>query len=78
MTRTGVMANAEEVAELKQLATYAAQTPVITPGMGVPDAASLAWERCRKRTHEIALSHGLPEIPGYYGIDLENGEFVRA
>jgi len=28
--------------------------------------------------HKLALSHGLPEIPGYYGCDLQTGEFVKA
>jgi len=28
--------------------------------------------------HKIALSHGLPEIKGYYGCDLITGEFVKA
>lgn len=28
--------------------------------------------------HEIALSHDLPEIPGYYGCDLTNGEFLSS
>ena len=29
-----------------------------------------------KECHAIALKHGLPEIPGYYGIDM-NRQFVR-
>ena len=29
-------------------------------------------------THRIALAHGLPEIPGYYGCDLRTGELVQA
>lgn len=31
----------------------------------------------QKMCHSLALSYGLPEIQGYYGID-ENGEFVRS
>lgn len=30
----------------------------------------------KKACHKVALSHGLPEIEGYYGI-CENGEFVN-
>lgn len=30
------------------------------------------------RCHGMALAHGLPEIPGYYGIDLTTGEFIRS
>jgi hypothetical protein len=26
--------------------------------------------------HGFALAHGLPEIPGFYGMD-EKGEFIR-
>src|SRR5688572_10354943 len=40
--------------------------PVLVPGESPLQAA-----------HEAALKQGLPEFDGYYGIDLENGEFVR-
>lgn len=30
-----------------------------------------------KVIHACALSHGLPEIPGYYGYDLEAHQFIR-
>lgn len=76
MTNTGVKCSAEELVELRNLANEAARTPAITLTSGTPDWASRALERCLKRTHEIALSHGLPEITGYYGITFD-GEFVR-
>jgi len=28
--------------------------------------------------HRYALEHGLPEIEGYYGMDMRNGEFLKA
>jgi hypothetical protein len=36
------------------------------------------FESAIEAAHRAALAHGLPEIPGYYGIDLSNGEFVEA
>jgi len=68
MKRTGIRATEEEIADLKA----AASAPVMMVG-GVSthrDPAKLA--------HEIALKHGLPEIPGFYGIDLGTGEFLAA
>ncbi len=35
-----------------------------------------AWHNVKKQCHEIALSHGLPEITGFYGLS-ETGEFVE-
>lgn len=46
------------------------------PGPGVPHAIPIADPI--KAAHQAALAHGLPEIPGYYGIDLDNGEFIKA
>jgi len=68
MKRTGIKATEAELERLKA----AASAPVIGgPGMGMPqDPAKLA--------HEIALEHGLPEIPGFYGCDLATGEFLTA
>jgi hypothetical protein len=33
-------------------------------------------EHLRGICHFLAREHGLPEIPGYYGIDLESREFL--
>lgn len=73
--RTGVMATEAERGELIKMVNEASRTPVITLRMGDPDLASRAWERVKVRCHKIALAHGLPEIPGYYGLG-EDGEFV--
>jgi len=35
------------------------------------------WPEPEKVTHRAALSHGLPEIVGFYGIDFRDGEFIR-
>jgi hypothetical protein len=73
---TGVKATPEELVELQALAKTASQTPVMTMNSDQPSFAERAWERCLKRTHVLALAHGLPEITGYYGI-TQDGEFVR-
>jgi hypothetical protein len=67
MRRLKVFATQEEIKMLKDLLN----APYIAfGGVEPPDV--------QKRTHEIALKHGLPEIPGYYGCDLSTGEFVSA
>lgn len=82
MRRTGVFATREEVARLKEQAGQAAETPAIAlsvaDGLAGRDFASLARERLMHWCHEAALAHGLPEVPGWYGCDLETGEFLEA
>lgn len=73
MTKTGVKATPEEKEELLKLLHEAQTTPVML--VGSVDLAGNAWERVQTRCHEIAKSHGLPEIQGYYGMD-QDGEFV--
>jgi hypothetical protein len=48
---------------------------------GHPDEGKPCIPLCEspiEAAHRAALKRGLPEIPGYYGIDLSNGEFVKA
>lgn len=68
MKRTGIKATDEEIARLKQ----AANAPVMMVG------GSYTGTDPVKMAHALALEHGLPEIPGYYGIDLATGEFMAA
>jgi len=81
MIKTNVKASPEEVVELKGLLQTAQTTPVIAlstaDAMSGRDFSSLAWNRVKERCHAVALAHGLPEIPGFYGCDLKTGEFVR-
>lgn len=35
------------------------------------------WPEPEKMIHRFALAHGLLEIPGYYGIDFRDREFIR-
>lgn len=72
---TGIYATEEEQAELLKLAEEARKTPVILL-FGKHDLAGDARKRMFERTYEIALSHGLPEIEGYYGL-AEDGEFIK-
>lgn len=67
MKRTGIKATDEEIASLK---TAASTSGMMIGGVAPRDPAALA--------HEIALRHGLPEIPGFYGCDLATGEFLAA
>lgn len=75
MEQTGVFATPEELERLRELATRARSTPVILL-FGKFDVAGDARRHAYEECHKAALAHGLPEIPGYYGID-ESGEFVR-
>lgn len=81
MKRTNVFATETEAKEISDLAVQARNTPVIAfssaMALSGQDCASMAWDIVYKTTHKAALAHGLPEIPGYYGIDLENREFVQ-
>lgn len=80
MKRLNVFADKKEKKELKKLLIKAQNTPVIAFSGAHAMRGGLsadAWEMVRKRTHEIALSKGLPEIKGFYGCDLENGEFLK-
>ena len=75
MKHTGVKATQSEIEELRKLATAASQTPAILL-FGKHDLSGDAWLRAKKRCHEIALAHGLPEITGFYGV-TKDGEFVE-
>lgn len=79
MKKTNIFASEEELEELQQLSRAAARTPVIAlssaDALSGNDFASQAWRRAQERCHKVALSHGLPEISGFYGLTRE-GEFV--
>ena len=74
MIKTGVFATDEEKAELLRLSQRARGTPVML--IGGMDISADAWRQAQQTCHKYALAHGLPEIPGYYGI-TNDGEFVR-
>lgn len=73
----GLTATEDEDREITRLFNEARRTPVITGPNGGPDLSSLAFERMNKRIHEIVMSHGFPEIPGYYGYDGRTRDFTK-
>lgn len=77
--RLNVFATAAEIAYIKhcQSLPLIAFTNPEPPGPGVPHAITIGEEPIVV-AHRAALAHGLPEFPGYYGIDLTNGEFIKA
>ena len=77
MVRTGVfLKDKEKLAYIKKAAKEAQETPVISFG-GWTDASTTAWTHVKRTVHQYALEEGLPEIPGYYGIDTATGEFLK-
>lgn len=70
---TGVHATPDELRKLTKLVEKARNTPVML--VGTVDLAGNAQQRMLEACHAAALAHGLPEIPGFYGITPE-GEFV--
>lgn len=68
MNRTGVFATPEEIERLRRLLD---QPYIVGAGGKTPRSP-------RVEAHRLALKHGLPETGGYYGCDLETGEFVSA
>lgn len=63
---TGVAATPEEETRLRQ--------PIMTSGLFGFSSGGPSLE---SKIHACALTHGLPEIPGYYGYDFERHEFIR-
>ncbi|MGA9860065.1 MAG: hypothetical protein WBQ18_19525 [Solirubrobacteraceae bacterium] len=73
---TGITMTEEERLECRGLTIQAQNTPVISVD-GVTSWSQMAWQTARRAVHRYALAHGLPEIPGYYGANLETGEFLK-
>lgn len=69
MKRLNVFADQKEIAYIKSRMN----APVMLIG-GVDTSRPTAQEAA----HKAALKHDLPEITGYYGIDLSTGEFVES
>ena len=78
MRKTGVKATVEDFEKLERLARQGwspGETMIVfSVGEGIKkDAATVD---ARIECHKLALAYGLPEITGYYGIDLDR-EFVQ-
>jgi hypothetical protein len=77
--RLNVFATTEQIARVKdaQNKPLMAITNPAPPGPGVPHAISMFLSPLEV-AHAIALEQGLPAFEGFYGIDLSNGEFIKA
>jgi len=77
MKKTGVKVTEEDFEKLMRLARRGWQPGetmiVFSVGEGIRKDKSAI--DAQKACHQLALDYGLPEIPGYYGIDMD-GEFV--
>jgi len=75
--KTGVKAGKEDIMKLTILVSehwQAGRSINFSPDQSI--APSLATIKIKQICHQMALDYGLPEIKGYYGIDLL-GEFCR-
>jgi hypothetical protein len=66
VNKTGVFATSEEAKKIREAFSF--------PVMYLSGGTRLGGNP-RELLHKIALSHGLPETQGYYGLD-ENNEFI--
>jgi len=77
MKKTGVKATQEDFDKLVNLAKRGwmpGQTMIVfSVGEGIQKDQSTVG--ARKECHKLALAYGLPEIRGYYGLDIDR-EFV--
>lgn len=80
MKRMNLFATPDELQEIVEMVNTARTAPVMAlssaAALSGNDFSSLAWKEARKLIHETAMKHGLPDTPGFYGIDQENGEFL--
>ena len=65
--KTGIFATQEEAKEIREAFNF--------PVMYLSGGTRMGGNP-RETLHKIALSHGLPEIKGFYGLD-ENNEFIK-
>lgn len=77
MIQTGIKASKEDFDKLTRLVRQGWRhgETVIVFSVGEGIRKDTATVDAVKACHQLALDYGLPEIPGYYGID-EDREFV--
>jgi nicotinamidase-related amidase len=82
MRRTEVFATDEETKAIADLVETARDTPIIATSsahaLDHGGFAGDAWTRVHETVYEYALAHGLPEIEGWYGFHLGDGEFIES
>jgi len=78
MIKTGVFVTKEELQDLKNLVArgWRPGDMMIVSSVMEGITRDKATVDAKIVCHKLALAHGLPEIPGYYGI-TQDGEFVR-
>ena len=80
MKRLNIFATKKETKDLKKDLIEAQNTPVIAFSSSHALRGGLSgdvWQALNEKVHATALKHGLPEIKGFYGCDLSNGEFLK-
>ena len=77
MKKTGVKATKEDFEKLIRLAKcgWLPGETMIAFSVGDGVRKDQATVNAQRVCHQLALNYGLPEITGYYGIDMD-GEFV--
>ncbi len=77
MKKTGIFATEEEFEDLKRLSNkgWRVGDTVMVSSVMEGITKDQATVDAKKTCHKVALSYGLPEIEGYYGIGLDK-EFV--
>lgn len=76
MNQTGKYATPEEVEEVTGMVAHA-QISGMTAARFGPQRHDDLMHEAHRRVHELALAHGLPDVPGFYGLDA-TGQFVSA
>ncbi len=78
--RTGTFLNTEQIKEVGEAYRTAQNTPMIAlssaQALSGNDFASRAWKTFHRLLYDYALAEGLPEIQGWYGLDIETGEVL--
>lgn len=72
---TGVFLNAEELQTFKELAEATQLDFPADVDKGPVPYPEGPWVEVARLVHTVALEKGLPDIPGFYGIDVQ-GQFV--
>ena len=77
MKKTGVKVTKEDFEKLQRIARqgWMPGETMIVFSVGEGIRKDRATVNAQQVCHQLALDYGLPEIPGYYGID-NDGEFI--
>jgi len=82
MQRMNVFADEETKTTAAEMASIAQKTPVIAMNsqhaLEQGGFSGQAWRRVKEFVHSAAMEAGLPHYEGFYGLDLENGEFLKS